>query len=322
MSTSATAPWSGSYVALDQSVLDLATTAGLHHRAITTYVWLRRFRNRATDLCCPSQETLAERMGVSVRTVRNAVADLVRWGFVTIERRRRPGTGNLGVNRYHFPTAERIKAKIESLLSGLVAATECAVEAVTAVASEIKKGVVMSIGEARAKLRKVREAAEAKTAAAAQKRAEKKSAPKPSDDDGAPEKVKPMNSSDVRRWFEEAREEHWPDLPVLPPWTTKDQVNAKRLLEVYKAETLRRMVFQVWRNREAYGVTGVPGPGLVWAMQSRLYGEVISGVEDVASKRAPGYTSRAERINRDEWTKKDGARGVLSAEDLLADIGE
>ncbi len=317
-----TAPWNGCYVSLDQEMLALASEAGLSSRALQVYVWLRRYRNRRTDLCCPRQETLAEGIGVSVRTVRNAVAELARAGFVRIVRHRSEKTGNLGVNRYSFPPAEIIQAALRRA-AGMVREAAEAVETAAAHAVEAVKESVATLSRA-LDLRRIAAEARNKHAGAAEKRDERRAAPPPGKREG--DKV---NSSDVRAYFEEAAAEHWPDLGRLPVWTGREQAQAKLLLEHHGAERTKEMVFHLWRNRLHYNLTGIPTPGLLWAMQSRIVGEIVQGITDLSEHKRLAYKSascntpdRSNRINQSEWTRDEAARGILTPEDILSEYGK
>ncbi len=317
--------WAGSYVSLDQEVLSLATEAGLSARAVQVYVWLRRFRNRTTDLCCPRQETLATQMGVSVRTVRSAVAELLKASFIRIHRHRVEATGNLGVNRYRFPAADTIRQALAAMRGTADAVVGAVVESVQAVAAAVvstANAVTAAVLSKASDLAKITGAAKAKHSAAAEKRDAKRSA-------GTPPGQRPdgqANSSDVRAYFEEAAELYWPALGQLPPWTAKEQAQAKLLLEHHGAERTRQMALHIWRNRLHYNLTGIPTPGLLWAMQSRIVGEIAQGIEDLGEhKRAAAQRpspERSARLAQAEWTRTEEARGILSPEDILSDFGK
>src|SRR5262249_38290500 len=49
---------------------------------------LVRFRNNRTGRCDPSQELLADKLGLSVRTVERAIKDLKKAGRIAVKRRR------------------------------------------------------------------------------------------------------------------------------------------------------------------------------------------------------------------------------------------
>ena len=311
-----TASWNGCYVSVDQEMLALAAEAKLSSRALQVYVWLRRYRNRRTDLCCPRQETLAEGIGVSVRTVRSAVAELARAGFVRIVRHRSEKTGNLGVNRYSFPPAEIIRAALHRVVETVTAVVTEAVEAAREAVATLSRAL---------DLRKLAAAAKDKHNEAAGRRDERRaSAPPPGKREG--DKV---NSSDVRAYFEEAAAEHWPDLGRLPVWTGREQAQAKLLLEHHGVDRTKEMVFHLWRNRLHYNLTGIPTPGLLWAMQSRIVGEIVQGITDLGEHKRLAYKGsscntpeRSNRVNQSEWTRDEDARGILTPEDILSEYGK
>ena len=65
--------------------------------------------NDETDLCCPLIDTLAERAGVSARTVDTCIAELERDGFIKrIERRRKDGSRRGNAYACLFATHERL----------------------------------------------------------------------------------------------------------------------------------------------------------------------------------------------------------------------
>lgn len=67
--------------------------AGLPHRAVSVYMYLFERANREGS-CFPSMSTIARELGLSLSTVKRAVADLKNGGFLTTERRKRANGGN------------------------------------------------------------------------------------------------------------------------------------------------------------------------------------------------------------------------------------
>lgn len=124
-------------------------------------------------------------------------------------------------------------------------------------------------------------------------------------------KAKAATWSDVKGWFVTARDKHMPQLRVLPSWTVKDRVNAKRMLEEFGEEMTRDAVFFVWEHWSAYQsgsggrLNGIPSPSLLYAMRSQVFTDVQLG-------RIPGKTNaaRSERIGRDEYNADRDATGT------------
>lgn len=74
--------------------------AGITARAKCLFAALIACRNRRTGFCSPRLATLAERLGASLRTIKRALAELVRTGMVIIHR------CQVG-NRYEIATPDR-----------------------------------------------------------------------------------------------------------------------------------------------------------------------------------------------------------------------
>ncbi len=66
---------------------------------IQTFVVIKSFANGHSDSCFPKQTTLAERLGLTARTVRNHIARLQEWGVLAVRRTRS--------NHYYFPLDPR-----------------------------------------------------------------------------------------------------------------------------------------------------------------------------------------------------------------------
>lgn len=73
---------------------------GLSPAVRATYKALRR-HNRGKSYCFPSQEKLAADLGVSVRTIRNHLRNLVRTGLILLDRLQRPN-GKRGRGRMYW----------------------------------------------------------------------------------------------------------------------------------------------------------------------------------------------------------------------------
>ena len=64
----------------------------LPHRAITVYMYLKE-RADKNNQCFPAMSTIAEDLKLSRRTVKRAVDDLIKAGYVLSEQRWRPKGG-------------------------------------------------------------------------------------------------------------------------------------------------------------------------------------------------------------------------------------
>src|SRR5947209_6194675 len=91
----------------------------VNRTAATVYDVITSFRNRRTGLCVPKRETLAQRLGVSVRTITRAVGQLRAAGFVVV--RKLPGS-----NAYELTTPDPWQAAEGLDKSGHTAGTKMA----------------------------------------------------------------------------------------------------------------------------------------------------------------------------------------------------
>lgn len=66
---------------------------------------LKRHKNPTTSLCNPSQELLAKEMHKSVRTVQRYIKELVKKGFIRVERQ-----GKMITNKYFFYIDEKLQS--------------------------------------------------------------------------------------------------------------------------------------------------------------------------------------------------------------------
>ena len=74
--------------------------SGLSHRARAVYMYLKDHAD-SDGTCWPGIRTIAAELGLSVSTVKRALADLCREGMVTKERRWREN-GSLSSNLYRL----------------------------------------------------------------------------------------------------------------------------------------------------------------------------------------------------------------------------
>src|SRR3712207_897705 len=70
---------------------------------------LKRHKNPKTGLCNPSQQLLAKEINRSVRTVQRYINELVKKGFIKVERQ-----GKMITNKYFFYIDEKLQAFKES----------------------------------------------------------------------------------------------------------------------------------------------------------------------------------------------------------------
>ena len=121
-------------------------------------------------------------------------------------------------------------------------------------------------------------------------------------------KTKPANWHDVKKWFVTAKNQHMPQLQVLPSWTVKDRTNAKRMVQEFGEDLTKQAVMFFWEHFEAYRsasrgrLNGVPTPSLMYAMRSQVF-------TDVQLDRRPGMSEqKQEALARDEYDEsRDGA---------------
>lgn len=81
--------------------VDEAITDGHEMRVYVRLV--RKYANARTRECYPSQQTLAEELGIGLRTVQRAIAGLIEHGALIVASRQRRPDGSLGRNRYWLP---------------------------------------------------------------------------------------------------------------------------------------------------------------------------------------------------------------------------
>lgn len=328
------------FIMLDMEFFEAARELRLSFSARALYEILLAHVNRATGLCFPGQARLAALMGRSLKTVYNGLSELKRLGFLAIERTRRV-SGHYGGNRYKLGIPLGEKSSFEASEAPEADAIDCIPPS---------KENTMNGSAVAALLAKAKQNAADKHNASVAKKAAKLSLVK--NDDLTPEQVmaaeeiaasaaqtapvaKPLNSNDVRAWFDDARKAHWPDLKFLPPWTMKDMALAKKLLEAYpdSGESLKKMVFHLFARRLQLKCSGVPTPGFLWAVQSRLYGEIQPG--GVANGGTPshngsggggwGKKTKAEHLMKGEWddshSMTGGKGGVVPFSDIMKKIG-
>jgi hypothetical protein len=122
-------------------------------------------------------------------------------------------------------------------------------------------------------------------------------------------KKKPANWQVVKGWFVAGKNSHMPELRVLPSWTVKERVNAKRMVDEFGEDLTREAVLFFWEHFEGYRtaskgrLNGVPTPSLMYAMRSQVFTDVQMG-------RIPGVTSKGklEAVERDEYDEdRDGS---------------
>lgn len=321
-------PARAAFTKVPHTFLNRAAQAGIGAGEIALFVQLSAHVNRKSGACHPGQKRLAELMACCERTVRNRLQRLIDARFVTVWRERKGGRWR--VLRYLLwplgsapqpvsPPADESRAA--PVVAG--APTECD----TRPSPEIDCKPVMTIcaapepdsgrdagaghdqdkqdhagendmNEKLMALARARKAASAKADASRSKRAARCDAPtaRPEPEPepvNAPVFVK-RNSDWLRQMFDEARQKHWPSMRFLPPWTVKDKAIAKNLIMSYADDdVLPQMVDTLWRDRERMMCRGAPGPGFMWAVQSRLYGEAITA-------------KQSERVMQDAEFDEDG----------------
>ena len=84
----------------------------LPSRAIAVYLYLRGRANKE-GFCWPAIPTMARELKMSESTIRRALRDLVREGFLAIEERQRE-SGADSSNNYYLGTAARFKQSSHS----------------------------------------------------------------------------------------------------------------------------------------------------------------------------------------------------------------
>ena len=73
----------------------------LPNRAIAVYLYLRGRANKE-GFCWPAVPTMARELKMSESTIRRALRDLVREGFLIIEERQRESGGDSSLNNYRL----------------------------------------------------------------------------------------------------------------------------------------------------------------------------------------------------------------------------
>ena len=73
----------------------------LPNRAIAVYLYLRGRANKE-GFCWPAVPTMARELKMSESTIRRALRDLVREGFLIIEERQRESGGDSSSNNYRL----------------------------------------------------------------------------------------------------------------------------------------------------------------------------------------------------------------------------
>lgn len=147
------------------------------------------------------------------------------------------------------------------------------------------------------KLRRLRDraaASKARTAAASKARGERRAKRKgrvPVLPEEMPSDDKPINSTDVKRWFDEGvlklRGSNW----VIPSWTVKERSLAKRILADYGPELTEKAVAHFCSTWEATcrrsngRLVGDPSVNLLWAMRTQVF-PVVQGAKPLDAKNA------------------------------------
>jgi hypothetical protein len=317
------------FVMLGCPFMQLAAEKGLSDYGFRVYTVLASHVNRATGMCFPGYERIAAMTGKSVRSVHNAIHELEEMGFILIERSRR-ASGRWGRNLYKMltPWIDHEPKQAEPVASPEI---DCITPA------EEAEMNAQSAAGIKALLAKAKQTALAKhdesQAKKAEKVAKKQSDPAPDvgHGDGDEKPAKPLNSNHVRAWFDQARLDYWSALKFLPPWTGKEMALAKKLLEVYDPVVLQKMIAHLWLHRARYKCTSVPTPTFLWAVQSRVFGEISQSEEVGAGSsfvhdQAGGHAaSKAERLKKGEWDQSQsltgGKGGVVDLGDMLKQMG-
>jgi len=105
------APWFW----VDNDLIDTyANSLGL--RALSVYLTLCRHSDNRTQTCYPSMRTIAERLGLSTRTVIRATSKLEKLGFITIIRKRKKDGTNAS-NVYTLASKKAWKTDHVTLVS-------------------------------------------------------------------------------------------------------------------------------------------------------------------------------------------------------------
>lgn len=105
-------------------------------------------------------------------------------------------------------------------------------------------------------------------------------------------------ASDVERWLREGTAAIYGPKFIVPRWTVKQNALAKRLLDDYGAELVKKAVdhyCQTWQDRvkQSRGrITGAPTISLLWAMREVVFAEAQVG-------------PKVEPRNTDEYRKDD-----------------
>ena len=101
--------------------------------------------------------------------------------------------------------------------------------------------------------------------------------------DREPERKKLPNSSDVWQWFYERLKKKCGDNYVVQAWTTPQKTLAKKLLNVYGEELVKKAVdylFNVWDDmvQDSRGrLSGEPTVNFLWGARERVLADVQSG---------------------------------------------
>lgn len=114
------------------------------------------------------------------------------------------------------------------------------------------------------------------------------------------QRVRLVNSTDVRKWFEEGVVTGLARQVRLAPWGVKEKTLAKRLLREYGVELTRQAVdyFTIgWATISENGrkFRGLPTINLLWGMRDTIFGEVQLG------RLRPEPIGRDARAQTDEF---------------------
>lgn len=161
------------------------------------------------------------------------------------------------------------------------------------------------------KIRQARENARAKTAKAHDRKRDKQARRSARSDDVRSDYARQkdelgiVNSSDVFEWFREQIEDEYGRSMIVQEWTVAQRSLAKKLLEVYGPDIVKRAVGWLFDNwvkiqRSSHGsIGGRPTINLLWGYRETAFAEVQMSV----SKRTD---PRRDPKNSDEYRDVPG----------------
>lgn len=90
------------------------------------YVVIKSFQNGKTDMCFPSLQTIAEKAGASIPTIRECIKNLVNAGYITIKREGRKNYYTFSAYKKFEPISEEFinNKKLSFLAKAYLVATQ------------------------------------------------------------------------------------------------------------------------------------------------------------------------------------------------------